>query len=156
MKFELPWNESWCHGSYSISALSRALGFIFAQGKCLGCASMGYRPSRNPITDLKEGSMPVSHMKPENGMVKWSWSFSRGALTTSHFRVCYQAQIRDVNAEGATKTGTIVVSYLAVVVNRRSSLVLVLVCSLLNHCERFHFSVPPSSLHSFPSIFIHS
>ena len=42
--------------------------------------------------------MPVSHKKPENGMVKWSWSFSRGALTSSHFRVCYQAQIRDVNA----------------------------------------------------------
>ena len=46
--------------------------------------------------------------KQENGMVKWSWSFSRGTLTTSHFRVCYQAQIRDVNVEGATKTDDVV------------------------------------------------
>ena len=57
---------------------------------------------------FERGPMLVSHKKPENGMVKWSWSFSRGALTTSHFRVCYQAQIRDVNAEGAAKTDDVV------------------------------------------------
>ena len=156
MKFELPWNESWCHESYSISALSRALGIVFAQGKLSWVCFNGLPAEQKSDNRFERGLHAGESYETGNGMVKWSWSFSRGALTTSQFRVCYQAQIRDVNAEGATKTGTIVVSYLAVVVNRRSSLVLVLVCSLLNHCERFHFSVPPSSLHSFPSIFIHS